>query len=323
MENEIVHIALQNLKQQTGIAVKWRKGRDLDGEITLVYDKLKLQFIAEVKKEVRPHQIDQLLKNRQKYDNLILIAEHIFPRVKAELREWNIPYVEANGNMYLKHDPIWLWLDTNPPITMKKETGNRAFTKTGLKVLFYLLSHKNNVNDPQRVIAENTGVALGNIPKIIEGLKETGYLLQLDKKTFTWERREELIHRWINEYETTLKPQLFIGRFHLDQNWKDLIIDNTFETWGGEPAGDLLTNYLRPEELELFTMRNRLDFIKKYKFKPAEDGNLKVYEWFWNNYQPTNTAPPLLVYADLKLKNNKRCNETAEMIWNEYIQPNL
>lgn len=323
MKNEIVNLALENLKKETGITAKWKKRSDIDGEITLMKEGLQLHYFVEVKREVRPHQVDQLLKYRQQYDNLMLIAEHIFPRVKKELRELNIPYLEANGNIYLKHDPVWLWFDTKPPLNLKKDTSNRAFTKTGLKVLFYLLQDKNNVNNPQRVIAENTGVALGNIPKIIDGLKETGYLLQLDKKTFTWDKKKNLINRWINEYETTLKPQLLIGQFHLERNWKKFDIDNELETWGGEPAGDILTNHLRPEELELFTRRNRVDFIKKYRLKPVESGELKLYEWFWTSLQPTSTAPPLLVYADLKLKNNKRCNETAEMIWNEYIKPNL
>jgi hypothetical protein len=60
---------------------------------------------------------------------------------------------------------------------------------------------------------------------------------------------------------------------------------------------------------------------------PQNNGDLLVYDWFWNisDQQPTQqlTAPPFLVYADLMIKNNKRCRETAEMIFNEYIQPNL
>ena len=323
MKDEIVHLALENLEKETGITGRWKKRGDVDGEITLRKKGLELHYYVEVKKEVRLHQLGQLSKYREQYDNLMLIAEHIFPKVKAELRELNIPYLEANGNIHIKKDPVWLWVDTKRPITMKKETGNRAFTKTGLKVLFYLLQDKNNINNPQRVIASHTGVALGNIPKVIKGLKGTGYLLQLDKKTYAWEKKEELFNRWITEYETTLKPQLLMGRFDLPGNWKDLKIDNVKEAWGGEPAGDILTGYLRPGELELFTTRNWVDFIKKYKLKPDENGELKVYELFWNKDKPAQTVPPLLVYTDLKLKNNKRCNETAEMVWNEYIQPNI
>lgn len=325
MNEYIVHTALDSLKKETGIIGRWTERRDIDGEIKLTINNKTLHYFVEVKREVRPHQIDQLLKYQKQFTNVLLIAERIFPKVKAELRELNFPYLETNGNIFIKKDPFWLWIDTNRRTDTKKGTGNRAFTKTGLKVLFYLLLHKDNVNHPQRLIAEETGVALGNIPLIMNGLKETGYLIQRDRKTYIWERKEELIERWITEFEITLKPQLLMGKFHLPTPWQELELNEFEEAWGGEPAGDILTNYLRPEEYTLFTKKNRTDFIKNYRLRPGENGELELYEMFWgmNQKKQHHTAPPLLVYADLKLKNNKRCRETAEMIWNEHIRPNI
>lgn len=325
MQREIVNIALENLEKETGITGKWTDRNDIDGEVDFVINDENFHYYVEVKTEVRPHQVNQLLKYQKQFNNVLLIAERIFPKVKTELRELNIPYLETNGNVFIKKDSFWLWIDTNRREETKKETGNRAFTKTGLKVLFYLLLHKDNVNHPQRLIAEETGVALGNIPLVMNGLKDTGYLLQRDRKTYIWERKEELIDRWITEYEITLKPQLLIGRFHLPTHWQELELNEFEEAWGGEPAGDILTNYLRPEQYILFTKKNRTDFIKTYKLRPDQKGELELFEMFWgmNQEKQHQTAPPLLVYADLKLKNNKRCRETAEMIWNEHIGPNI
>jgi DNA-binding MarR family transcriptional regulator len=47
-------------------------------------------------------------------------------------------------------------------LIQKKEY--RAFTKTGLKVLFYLLQHKEAINFTQREIADYADVGLGNTP---------------------------------------------------------------------------------------------------------------------------------------------------------------
>ncbi|HNP20191.1 MAG TPA: type IV toxin-antitoxin system AbiEi family antitoxin [Fulvivirga sp.] len=325
MNDKIVHIALDNLKKGTGIKGIWTERQDIDGEIKLTINSENLHYFVEVKREVRPYQIAQLLKYQKQFTNVLLIAERIFPKVKEELRDLNFPYLETNGNIFIKKDSLWLWIDNNRIIDTKKKTGNRAFTKTGLKVLFHLLLHKDNINLPQRIIAKETGVALGNIPLVINGLKETGYLLQKDRKTYSWKQKEELIDRWITEYETTLKPHLLMGRFHLPTHWQQLELNEFEEVWGGEPAGDILTNYLRPEEYTLFTKKNRTDFIKMYKLRPDQKGELEVYEMFWRMNQEKQhlTAPPLLVYADLKLKNNKRCRETAELIWNEHIQPNI
>lgn len=325
MKNEIVYNALKNLEKETGIKGVWIEGKGHEGEIRLTVNNKALRYFVMVKREVRPHQMAQLLQYQKQFRHILLVAEQIFPKVKAELRDLNIPYLETNGNIFIKNEALWLWIDTNRKIETKKETGNRAFTKTGLKVLFYLLLHKDHINHPQRLIAEETGVALGNIPLVINGLKETGFLLQKDRKSFIWERKEELIDRWITEYATTLKPHLFMGRFHLSFPWQDLALNEVQEAWGGEPAGDILTHHLRAEEYLLFTKRDRMDFMRAYKLRPDQEGELELYEMFWDikHQKQPFTAPPLLVYADLKLKHNKRCRETAEIIWNEHIRPNL
>jgi len=94
--------------------------------------------------------------------------------------------------------------------------------------------------------------------------------------------------------------------------------------WGGEPAGDLLTNYLRPAELTLYTMETRNELIKNYRLIPDENGNVKAYNKFWQHDEvDDNTVPPLLVYADLINSNDRRCTETALKIYDEFLQNKL
>lgn len=166
-----------------------------------------------------------------------------------------------------------------------------------------------------------------NIPQVIDGLKETGYLLRLDRKKYLWEDRNDLMDRWISEYATRLKPKLLRGRFKVKRDWKTIQLNTRYTVWGGEPAGNLLTKHLRPEELILYTQETNQEIMKRYKLMPENNGELIVYDWFWNEWyqdktQPS-TAPPFLVYADLKIKNERRCHETAQLIFDEYIQPNL
>ncbi|MEZ5021790.1 MAG: hypothetical protein R2728_00760 [Chitinophagales bacterium] len=42
----------------------------------------------------------------------------------------------------------------------------------------------NLVNQPQRTIADYAGVSLGTVPKVIEGLKQEGFLIKLDNKNY-------------------------------------------------------------------------------------------------------------------------------------------
>ncbi|PIQ48400.1 MAG: hypothetical protein COW03_10260 [Cytophagales bacterium CG12_big_fil_rev_8_21_14_0_65_40_12] len=322
MEKEIIHIALANLRHNTGIEGFWKETGLLDGRLDLTINGLQYHFMVEIKQEVRAHQLGQIEDYFQHYDNLMLVANRIFPKIKEELRQKEIPYLEANGNIFLKKGKLFMLVDTQKPLQIEKNKGNRAFTKTGLKVLFYLLQHKEAINLTQRELAEKTLVGLGNIPQVIDGLKETGYLIPLNNKTYAWENRKALLERWIAQYATILRPKLVKERYALKGQWQDVAFDNHKTLWGGEPAADILTNHLRPEKFLIYTQEDRMDLIKNYRLMPIKNGEIEVLDMFWKQ-EKGETVPPLLVYADLMLEGGKRNKETAEKIYNEYIEPNL
>jgi len=322
MEQEFVYTALEALYRTTGIQAYFKPKKTLDGGLEIVLNGHKYEFTIEVKRELRTHQLQQVEEYFHRYDNFLLIANRIFPKIKEEFRYKGIPYIEANGNIFLKKEGLFLFVDTQKTLDIEKGKGNRAFTKTGLKVVFYLLQHKDAIHLPQRELANLTNVALGNIPQVIEGLKETGYLIPLNNKTYVWENRKALLNRWIAEYATVLRPKLVKERYTLKENWNELALDNHKTVWGGEPAADILTNHLRPEKFLIYTTENRMDLIRNYKLIPDKNGEVEVLEMFWKN-KIEKTAPKLLVYADLILEGGKRNKETAEKIYHEYIGSNL
>ncbi len=327
-ELEIVDIALENLKKNVGITSKWRNNavKEIDGTLELAVDNQKYLFNARVVNELRNHQIPLLEKRAKDYAPLLIIARHLFPKIKEELRQLNIAYIEVNGNIYAKREGMMVWVDVPKPLKQEKEQINRAFTKTGLKVIFQFLLDEQLVNMPYREIANITGVGLGNINYIIHGLKDMGYLIALNKHDYKINNKRELLDKWIAAYGEKLKPTLQIGRFRFlkDEDflhWNKLKLDNNKMWWGGEPAGDLLTNYLKPAELTLYTNQTRTDLIKKLRLIPDEKGNVKIYKKFWNyNEVNENITPPLLVYADLLNTKDNRCRETAEKIYNELLK---
>jgi hypothetical protein len=321
MKGEIIHTALDNLYQNTGIKGRFTPDTHLDGMLHLAAEGKEVNLIIEVKKELRRHQLLQLDNNKQRFNNFMVIAENIFPKIKEELRDLGIAYLEANGNLFIKNEEIYLFIDTNKRGEVKKGTANRAFTKTGLKVVFHLLNEKQLVNKTQREIADTVGVGLGNIPQVINGLKATGYLIQNRKQEYVWENRKELLDRWINEYATELRPKLFKGKYTFKKEWQNIQLNTQHTVWGGEPAADKLTNYLRPEQFILYTDEKQNDLIRNYHIVPQTNGELEVLEIFW---KPRNAiAPPIIIYAELMLTGGKRNKETAEKIYNEYIQPIL
>jgi hypothetical protein len=330
-ELDIFNNAIHNLEKVIPMTWDWEPIDDtrdigIDGELNMTINNKNAIYLVEIKRDVKNHQLQNILHYNNEFQNFLLVAEKLFPKVKEELRENNVNYLEGNGNVYINHNDVFLYIDTNKTIRTKKDKGNRAFTKTGLKVIFHFLLNPQLINDTQRDIAAITNVALGNIPLIINGLLETNFILRLNKNEYIINDYEALLNKWITEFEQTLKPTLFKQRFRFqneNQDWRAIQLNQEKTVWGGEPAGDILTNHLRPEKFILYTKETIKDLMLNYRLMPDDEGNIWAYDLFWNGQFNKNTAPKELVYAELMLGNDKRSKETANIILNERIKPNL
>jgi len=322
MEREILYNAIENLENQAQLSGEFEPGGVLDGYVILHFpNKPPLRMTIEIKKELRQHQLPQLIQRKQEYGNFLLVAERLHPAIKKQLQEEEIAYLEENGNIFIKTEGTLILIDTNKPLKNKSNSAKKAFTKTGLKLVFSFLLDPELVNANQRTIAEKSGVSLGTVPKVIKTLKEAGFVIT-HKKNYLWQNRKELLTRWINDYEKILKPKLFRARYDLRIDWREIQLNQGETHWGGEPAGDLLTGYLRPEEFTLYSNESPINLMKNYNLKPNNNGELLVFEKFWSG-ETGPIVPPILVYVDLILKEDKRCRETAQKIYDEYIQPIL
>ena len=333
-EAQIVELALKSLQRNTGITGTWKPTgiKELDGQLELKLNNKTIKLNAEIKRELRRQNLPQIGVLSEQFDPLMVVAQYIFPKIKEELREKGIAYLETNGNIFLKQQDNFIWLELQKALPPQVEKMSRAFTKTGLKVLFYFLLNEDLLNLPYREIATLTDVALGNINYVISGLKEQNFLLKLSQHQYKFQNKKELFEKWITAYEKRLKPTLEIGTFRFVKpddffNWQNLPLNPEKTLWGGEPAGDLLTHYLKPAKLTLYTTEEKNELIKNYRLVPDPRGNVKVYQKFWkeenvytNHTEQDTVVPLMLVYADLINTNDRRCIETAEKVYEQYLQ---
>jgi hypothetical protein len=327
----IIHKAVDSLQATAQIKGDWeQKGiSTLDGILSLTFANEISTYNVEIKGELRNQALPQIYLHNEEFKPFMLVASRISPAIKKQLQAHNVAYLEANGNFYLKEGNKMFWIDAHEPLKIENDNRNRAFTKTGLKVLFEFLQNPTLINQSYRQIAEQTGTSIGNVTNIIQGLKQENFILSINKNTLKLTNIESLIKKWVDGFVQNLKPTLRIGTFRfLKENdllaWKDLKLDTIKTVWGGEPAGDLLTNYLHPTEFTLYTDESRNELVMNYKLIPTEKGNVKVYEKFWEENDSTKkTAPPLIVYADLMENSDRRCIETAQKIYDEYLQTQL
>jgi hypothetical protein len=282
-------------------------------------------FKVQIKKELRQYQLPHLYEMAKRETNYMIMAEKIFPAIKDELRNHGVNHVDAAGNIFIKTGNQTIWIDGHKYISPKIGGNNKAFTKTGLKAVFYLLINAEAINLPYRQLAEATGVALGNIKNIIDGLRQAGHVLPINKKTLKLQNKRALLEKWIIAYGERLKPALYLGTFNFWDNdrrvnWQNLPLEKGKAAWGGEPGGNLLTNFLNPEILTLYATEKAM-LQKEWMLIPKQEGVLHVYQKFWKDdlYDQYMYAPPLLVYADLLLTDDPRCHGIAMMIYEKYL----
>ncbi|WP_153795863.1 type IV toxin-antitoxin system AbiEi family antitoxin [Foetidibacter luteolus] len=322
----IIDFAVRNLHEYTGITCKWEK--DAEGNINLRINTGHelLEFSCVIMQQPRLHQLPHLLERAANTEKMIVVASHFFPGVKEELRKNRVAYMQANGSFYVYRDGVMIWIEQSKPFEIVPKAAGKAFSKTGLKVVFSLLKDDSITNLTYRKIAEQTGVAIGTVKYVWDDLTNAGFLIKSNRREYKLLQKEKLLEKWMDAYAVKLKPSIHTGTFRfLNEDdfdaWREVPLEAGKTFWGGEPAGDIYTNYLRPEILTIYSTETSNELIKNYKLFPDPGGNVQVYQKFWHTgNMESNAVPPLLAYADLMNTGDRRCMETAKKVYNDHLQ---
>jgi hypothetical protein len=259
-------------------------------------------------------------------NNIVFIADNFSTLIKNELKANGIQYIELNGNCFIKIKDTFIYVIGNKKISTKKAPPNRAFSKTGLKIILYYLTEENNINMPSRDLARHLQIGYSNIHYVTQGLRELKYLIPKNKNIMVLDNKKELLKRWISNYEEKIKPTLLEGRFKFGtevglKNWRNLKTETNFQ-WGGEAAAALLTNNFEPKIFSIYTDEPKSGLIKKYKLIPDKDGYIFVYKPLHSFYTShyLNATHPIIIYADLIISQESRNIEVANKIYEKFIQ---
>src|SRR5690606_23406658 len=133
-ELDIFNNAIHNLEKDIPITWDWKtiasnKDIGIDGELDITLNDKKVLLMVEIKKDVKNHQILNILHYNNEFQNFLIIAEKLFPKVKEKLREQNLNYLERNGKVYINNNEIFQYINNNITPKTKKVIVNRAFIK--------------------------------------------------------------------------------------------------------------------------------------------------------------------------------------------------
>jgi hypothetical protein len=289
-------------------------------------------YAVDVRPALRPATLGAALLQLERLgQQAMLVTDYVTPELADELKARRIAFLDTAGNAYLEQPHLLIWIKgQKPAVKPAAPTAGRAFQPTGLQVLFALLCNPQAVNRPYRELAEMAGVAHGTVGWVIPDLQQLGYVHDLNGKRGTRRlfEQERLLNQWTDTYARVLRPRTLLGRYYVPtlEGWKDWPIEEHGALWGGEPAADLLTGYLRPGVLTLYAeklpglLAARQRFIKAPA--PGHMAVVEVRKRFWNfpgDPEHPNLVPPILVVADLLATGDARCIETAKMVHETYV----
>ncbi|MBC5836014.1 hypothetical protein G6N05_14115 [Flavobacterium sp. F372] len=260
-------------------------------------------------------------KNSIKQDRRILfVGEYIAKDVADSLIQNNINYLDVSGNCFINADDLKIIIEGRKQIKQKNVNQARAFQEAGLKLILLLLTDKEALEYSYRMLADKANIALGSVSQIMKELEESNYILKTNEKRIL-KNIDDLIERWVVSYNDILKPRLLRKTYkaiNLDYLRKIVSDNNTkFLLFGGEPAAEKMTNYLKPLEYIIYSNDDLSIIGKELMLVPDNNGNIKIYNTCWTeslNNEYLNIAPALVVYADLIGSGNSRNIETAKMI---------
>jgi hypothetical protein len=333
-EREILEKAIGALKESTGLnaridlRAKREKTGDEDGAIIgLSNEDDRWDFSAVIKKnltnDILGYVIAELREARSQ--PCILVTRYVTPNQAEKLRRANAQFIDTAGNAFINRPPLFVLVTGNrrseDPV---KARPARFFSPTGIRVLFALLCRPALAAASYRDIAAAADVSLGAVSQVMEDLKSAGYLVNREGRERSLMKHEELIRRWGEAYSERLRPKLLISRFSAERPdwWKEAHLEEMNACWSGEVAAAKVTKYLRPQVKTIYAP-NRLAALQlKFRFRQDKNGDIELLKKFWafdRDAAPPDTAPPLLIYADLMASGDERNIETAGMIYDRYI----
>ena len=328
IERETLNLAMEALKEKFALPdnVVIHKDDGAYGNFDALVKIMNIDFLCKIKGNITATNINTIVNRLQKYmatekRPVLLVAKYINPNMFDKLVELGLNILDCAGNCYIRYMngniPVFHLTNKGEKNVFANEKVYPIFQDAGIKVIFYLLQDKNNVNKAYREIQENTGVALGTVKNVIDELVARNFILVTDKGRIL-KNRKALLDLWIESYNQVLKPKLLMGRLAFrtnDQRIKWLAMELPEGMyWGGESAANIIDNYLEPGAFDIYTDVPTAYLMKTGFVKQDVNGEIKVYQKFWKWETEDHLAPLILVYADLMGSGNSRCLEAANRL---------
>jgi hypothetical protein len=332
-QERILDTAVVALGRTTGINARVHpvtvgRHRAIDAIIEIETDRYKHHFGAEVK-TVDRFATPAMLKAQGQtlHDPPLLVAPYITREVAEHCRQLRLPFIDTAGNAYLKAEGLLVFVVGQARPVEPRQGNFRALNPAGLKLTFALLCRPRLLDDNYRNIATAAGVALGTVGAAMKDLEARGFFnLETHPHFRKLLEPKRMLEEWVTHYPITLRQKLNLGRFRADpERLQHTALAPHNAYWGGEPAAEKLTRYLKPAHFTIYTGEPVAKLVAAGRMRAEAGGNVEILEKFWyfhaDKNDPPDIVPPILAYADLLATNDGRNAEAARLIYEQRIEP--
>jgi hypothetical protein len=263
----------------------------------------------------------------QDASRFLLVTSYLTPTLIDACRTLGINAIDVSGNAFLCEQKNIILVSGRPRATTIARARPGLWSRRSLQVILALLVKPGLVNQGRRDIAEFAKVSTGTAQTTMQALLQRRDLIQRSDGSTAFADYDRLLDEWVTLYPSLLRPSLQLGRYRAAQPnwWSEMASPNSDWLFGGEPAAALVTHYLKPEMITVYSGRGLpKELITRARLRPDPTGNVEFLT-APVTLGPTpglvdNVVYPTLVYADLVASGDSRNLETARMIRDQYLK---
>jgi hypothetical protein len=323
-----------------------------DGQLIINTPHATADYVCEIKTGITNELVEQVaeyftnLGGRLKPElRPLLVTRNLSSLVVDGLLERNIEFIDVDGNIYLNRPEIYIVVRNQ----VSKDSVNKSLeiTAATLQVMYALLCQPRLIsieNEFEEKIADISGVSSKTVRSTFKKLQDLDYIRRI-RKGYEINDYVKLFERWELGYSERLRTKLLLGTFsyigerNLSEIENELRACSGVNSYliGGELAASIITENIRPISTTLHLSQNfdTVSIFLKLKLKPDSNGNIVLlqsfgkYEYQRGNYKYRKPefkllreyiAHPLLIHAELVWTGNSRLKETAQLIYDKYIE---